>query len=55
MTSLKNMTMQIMMTLPQILVWPVKTKQRVSVPNLKLSGLIKTEFRAKEVGQFSIM
>ena len=32
-----------------------KTIQRVSVPNLKLFGSMKTELRAKEVGEFSIM
>ena len=32
-----------------------KTIQRVSVPNLKLFGSMKTELCAKEVGEFSIM
>ena len=32
-----------------------KTVQRVSVPNLKLFGPIKTELWTKEVGTFSIM
>ena len=32
-----------------------KTIQRVSVPNLNLFGPVKTELRAKEVGEFSIM
>ena len=31
-----------------------KTMQRVSVPNLKLFGPMKTEIWAKEVGEFSI-
>ena len=32
-----------------------KTRQRVSVPNLKLFKSMKTELSAKEVGEFSIM
>ena len=32
-----------------------KTIQRVSVPNLKLFEPLKTELRAKECGEFSIM
>ena len=32
-----------------------KTIKRVSVPNLKSFGLMKTELQAKEVGEFSIM
>ena len=32
-----------------------KTIKRVSVPNLKSYGPAKTEVRAKEVGEFSIM
>ena len=32
-----------------------KTIKRVSVPNLKSFGQTKTEVRAKEVGEFSVM
>ena len=32
-----------------------KTIKRVSVPNLKSFGPKKTELRAKEVGEFSVM
>ena len=32
-----------------------KTVQRVSVPSLNLFGPVKTELRAKEVGEFAIM
>ena len=32
-----------------------RTTQRVSVPNFNLFGPMKTELRAKEVGEFSIM
>ena len=32
-----------------------KTIKRVSVPNLKSFGPMKTELQAKEVGEFSIM
>ena len=32
-----------------------KTRQRVSVPNLKLFGQVKTELWAKYVGGFPIM
>ena len=32
-----------------------ETTQRVSVPNLKLFGPMKTNLWAKEVGEFSIM
>ena len=32
-----------------------KTIQRVSVPNLNLFGPMKTELRAKEVGEISVM
>ena len=46
--------MQIMINLPQILVWPIRP-YNVSVPNLNLFEPIKTELRAKEVGEFSIM
>ena len=51
---IKNMIMQIMINLPQILIWPMRP-QKVSVPNLKLFGSIKTELLAKEVGESSIM
>ena len=52
---IKNMTMQIMMNLPQNFSIAYKTIQRVSVPNLNLFGPTKTEVQAKEVGEFSIM
>ena len=48
------MIMQVMIDLSQILIWPLTIK-RVSVPNLKLFGPTKTELRAKEVGEFSVM
>ena len=32
-----------------------KTVQRVSVPNLNLSGPMKTELQAKEVGEITII
>ena len=48
------MIMQIMIDLSQILIWPITIK-RVSVPNLKSFGQTKTELRAKEVGEFSVM
>ena len=32
-----------------------KTIQHVFIPNLKLFRLIKTELRAKEVGEFSVL
>ena len=58
--------MQIRMNLPQNFIWSTrpynpkfymvnKTIQRVSVPNLKFFGPIKTELWAKEVGDFSFM
>ena len=46
------MIMQIMINLPQILIWPIKTIQRVSVPNLKLFGSIKTELQFCEIKHF---
>ena len=46
--AIKNMT--VTTNLPQILAWPVRlVKQHVSVPSLKLFGLIKTELWAKEI------
>ena len=40
--------MNIMINLPQILIWPV------SVPTLKLFGSIKTKVLTKEVGEFPL-
>ena len=47
---IKNMIMQIMINLLQIVVWPLRL-YNVSLPNL---WPMKTELRAKEVGEFSI-
>ena len=44
----KNMMLQITINLPQILTWPVRPHKRVSVPNLKLFGPMKTELWVKE-------
>ena len=48
---IKNIIMEIMIDLSQILIWHIK---RVSVPNLKSFGQTKTEVRAKEVEEFSV-
>ena len=44
--------MEITINFPKVLKWTI---QRVSVPNLRLFGSMKTELWAKEAGEFSIM
>ena len=58
---IETMTMQIMINLPQILIQPIRP-YNMSLnlfggmkTNLNLFGRMKTEFRAKEVGELSIM
>ena len=44
--AIKNMIMQIMINVPQILIWPIRPNKSVSVPNLKLFVPMKTELWA---------
>ena len=46
------MIMQIKINFPQILIWSLQTMQRVSVPNLKLFGPMKTEIWPKKFESF---